>query len=465
MIALAKDDRDRGEKRQLAQSHSKNWRDARAFGVRLRSGTDSPLSHPLAPSRTRRFNIITIYRVSLIFCPLFKSHPKEKASDDFAGFRLGVFFMVSVMYPWRRVFEYSFIVCFVALNLSANADEAKPVVVAPVILGESGEVLRVTGTVFSRRYSKLSSQVEGLVQRLIVDQGTYVKRGDVLCQIDATFAELDSKDAGYRLQRSKAGLTEAKRQFDESIRLSQEKIVAESDLLSLRSKLRIAELEVERMEILETRASETLDRYTVTAPFDGMIVSKQTEEGEWIDRGGTALTIVELDVVFVEFLVPQSFYHSIDRQRKVAVTFEALPRQRFLGEISGVIALASESSRSFPVRIELPNPDHAIAPGMSARGFFHSGSAGDEQAILVPTDALVRTPDGRHSVWVVSDLKAASTVAVERVIELGPRQENQFVVAGGDLKPGESVVVRGNERLVSGDFVRVVERLSESGKQ
>jgi RND family efflux transporter MFP subunit len=373
--------------------------------------------------------------------------------------------MVPGMYPWWRVFEYGFIVCLVALNLQAHSDNAKPVVVAPVVLGESGELLRVTGTVFSRRYSKLSSEVEGLVQRLIVDQGTYVKRGDVLCQIDATFAELDSKDAGYRLQRSKAALTEAKRQLDESIRLSLEKIIAESDLLSLRSKLRIAELEVARMEILETRARETLNRYAVTAPFDGMVVSKQTEEGEWIDRGGTVLTIVELDVVFVEFLVPQSFYHSIDRQRKVAVTFEALPSQRFSGKIHGVIALASESSRSFPVRIELSNSEHAIAPGMSARGVFRSVSAGDDQAILVPTDALVRTPSGRHSVWVVSDLKADSTVAVERVIELGPRQENQFVVAGGDLKPGEFVVVRGNERLASGDLVRVVKRLSESGNQ
>ncbi|MDA7510857.1 efflux RND transporter periplasmic adaptor subunit [bacterium] len=390
---------------------------------------------------------------------------EEWGCDYFAGFRLGVFFMISGMYPWRRVLGYCFIVCLVALNLPVHSDDAKPVVVAPVVLGESGELLRVTGTVFSRRYSKISSEVEGLVQTLIVDRGSYVKRGDVLCEIDATFAELDSIDAGYRLQRSKAALTEAKRQLDESTRLSQEKIVAESDLLSLRSQLRIAELEVERMEILETRAKETLDRYAVTAPFDGMVVSKQTEEGEWIDRGGTALTIVELDVVFVEFLVPQSFYNLIDRQRNVAVRFEALPNQRFLGKIHGVIALASESSRSFPVRIELSNPDHAIAPGMSARGVFQSVSAGDDQAILVPTDALVRTPNGRHSVWVVSDLKADSTVAVERVIELGPRKENQFVVASGDLKPGEFVVVRGNERLASGESVRVVERLSEFGNQ
>jgi hypothetical protein len=76
-IALAKDDRERGEKRQLAQSQSKNCRDARAFGLRLRSETDSPLSHPVAPSKTKR---IAIYWVSLNSCPHSDSHPTQKTA-------------------------------------------------------------------------------------------------------------------------------------------------------------------------------------------------------------------------------------------------------------------------------------------------------------------------------------------------------------------------------------------------
>ena len=73
-IALDEDDRDRGEKRQLALSHSKNWRDARAFGVRLRSETDSPLSLSATPSKTKRITIITIYRVYLNSSTLLESH-------------------------------------------------------------------------------------------------------------------------------------------------------------------------------------------------------------------------------------------------------------------------------------------------------------------------------------------------------------------------------------------------------
>ncbi len=346
--------------------------------------------------------------------------------------------------------------CF-TITGSVFSDEIKSVVVTTVERGERAEVFRVTGSVFSRRYSKLSSEVEGLVRRVIPERGTYVESGDVICHIDETFAQLDVEDAAYRRQRTAAALAEAKRQYDEGIRLSQEKIVAESDLATLRSNMRIAESELRRAELLETRAKALLQRFTIRAPFDGMVVSKSTEEGEWITRGGTAVTMVELDSVFVEFLVPQVFYHRLDRGRSVEILFEALPGRTFAGSLHGVVALASESSRTFPVRIELENSDHAIAPGMSAMGAFLTRPSGEGNPMLVSSDAIVRSPDGQHSVWVVEPGQGDDRVAVERRLELGARQGDAFVVQSGKLSSGERVVIRGNERLSEGESVKVVE--------
>ena len=350
-------------------------------------------------------------------------------------------------------------------SLIAVSDEAKTVVVAPVELGERTEVFRVTGSVFSRRYSKLSSEVEGLVRRVIPERGTYVKQGDIICRIDETFAQLDVEDAAFRRQRSAAALAEAKRQYDEGIRLSQEKIVAESDIATLRSNVRIAESELRRAEIVELRSQELLQRFTIRAPFDGMVVSKGTEEGEWITRGGTAVTMVELDSVFVEFLVPQLFYHRLDRERPVEIRFEALPGRTFAGPLHGVVALASESSRTFPVRIELTNTDHAIAPGMSAQGFFRTQPDGEGQALLVPADAIVRGADGRRSVWLVQVGENGEQTVVERPLELGARQGNAFVMTSGELAIGDRVVVRGNERLVAGARVKVSEVVVSASKE
>ena len=338
-----------------------------------------------------------------------------------------------------------------------------PVVISAIQRGDRGETLRLTGTVFSRRYSKLSAQMAGLVRQLVPEMGAYIKQGDLVCRIDDTFAELDVKDARFLRQRAMAALAEAKRQYDEAVRLSKDKIIAETDIEALQSLVRISESELRRAELHEARTKESLERYQIRAPFDGMVVSKQTEEGEWIDRGGVALTMVELDSVFVEFLVPQTFYLRIPREQAVQITFEAIPNRDFSGPIHGLVALAGEGARSFPVRVELPNLDHAIAPGMSARGVFQTGERGDQSVVLVPADAVVRTPEGRHSVWLVDDVFGKPVLAEERIVDLGARQGNAFVLKAGELDAGDLVIVRGNERLIEGQLVEVMNRLGESG--
>ena len=371
------------------------------------------------------------------------------------------------MFPLSRIVATGLIALISVLSAllpsQARADQATPVVVSAIQQGEGGDALRLTGSVFSRRYSKLSAEMAGLVRQLVPELGAYIKQGDLVCRIDDTFAALDVKDAGFLRQRATAALAEARRRYDEAVRLSKDKIVAETDIEALQSFVRISESELLRAELQESRAKEILDRYQIRAPFDGMVVSKQTEEGEWIDQGGAALTIVELDSVFVEFLVPQSFYHQIVRKRDVQISFEAIPDRRFSGAIHGVVALAGEGARSFPVRVELSNLDHAIAPGMSARGVFQTGEGVEQSVVLVPADAVVRTPEGRHSVWLVDDVFGKPVLAEERIVDLGSRQGNAFVLKAGDLNAGDLVIVRGNERLVEGQLVEVIIRLDEGG--
>ena len=346
---------------------------------------------------------------------------------------------------------------FFANGPSLQGADAKPVVGEPVTRGPRIETLRLTGSVFSRRYSKLSAEVEGLVRHLRVDKGDFIGEGEVFCEIDPTFARLDAEEADARVERSKAALAEARRQYDEGIGLSRERIIAESDLQALTSQLRLAELEVKRTLILQQRSRETLDRYELRAPFSGMVVSKQIEEGEWVPRGGTAVTMVELDRVFAEFLVPQAFYHRLERDLAVTIRFEAIPQREFHGPIGSVVALAGESSRSFPVRIELDNPEHLIAPGMSARGLFPLHAEGVKEAVLVPADAVIRSVEGNETVWVVNKGNGAVATVEERSVRTGVRQGNRVEMVSGSLSPGETVVIRGNERLVAGDSVRVMD--------
>ncbi len=331
--------------------------------------------------------------------------------------------------------------------------------VAPVMAGKTDQVLRLTGSAVSPRYAKLSAEVAGLVRELTVDQGASIEAGQTLCRIDATFATLALDEAAAQVQRQEAAVAEAERQYSEAERLSREQIVPASELASLRSQSRMAQSALRQAEIAHTRAQEQLQRHELKAPFSGVVISKQTEVGEWIDRGGTAVTVVEVDRLFVEFLVPQGYYNRLDRNREVRLEFDARPGQVLRGRLESVTAFAGEASRSFPVRVLLENSDRTLAPGMSARCQLPLQSAKGGRGLLIPVDAVVRRPDGQTSVWVVkTDAGSNQGRAVRTSVAVSARRGNRVELVSGGLELGQWLVVRGNERLADEQSVRVVER-------
>ena len=122
------------------------------------------------------------------------------------------------------------------------------------------------------------------------------------------------------------------------------------------------------------------------------------------------------------------------------VTLDALPNRTFTGRVKYITPQADLASRTFPVKIEVPNtPDHAIKAGMFARVTLRTGSA--QSSVFVPKDAVVRRASGQV-VFVVEDAKARMVP-----IKTGRTHEGLIEVVEGQLRPGAAVVVTGNESL------------------
>ena len=123
------------------------------------------------------------------------------------------------------------------------------------------------------------------------------------------------------------------------------------------------------------------------------------------------------------------------------------------------VPVKDSAARTFLVRFELADPGVDLTPGMSARASLFLAS--EENAVLVPRDALIRYPDGTSTLFVV-DRTVSPPVARQREVTLGRVDGNRAVIESG-LEPGVAVVVRGNEALVDGQAVRVVEDLTDGG--
>ena len=334
----------------------------------------------------------------------------------------------------------------------ASARDAVPVVVAAPRPAQVTDELRLTGTLTAERSARLSPRVDGLVARVRVDAGDRVRAG-------APLVELDSTVASHALERARAGTAEARARSGEARRLAVEarRLVAEKHLPQTELARREADAELAAAalvasEAFEREQAELLRRHVVPAPFTGVVARRLTEAGEWVSRGTPVIELVATDRVRLDVQAPQERFAAIRQDAVVQVSADALGGQSLPGRIVARVPVSDPSARTFLVRVVVDDAERRLLPGTSATAVI--GLPGTKQALVISRDALLRYPDGSHTVFVLRDGPDGPT-ALERPVKLGGGGVQVEVLEG--IGPADRVVVRGNERLRSGQLVRIVE--------
>jgi RND family efflux transporter MFP subunit len=153
--------------------------------------------------------------------------------------------------------------------------------------------------------------------------------------------------------------------------------------------------------------------------------------------------------------VPQEHALGVADGVSVTVQLDVLPDRPLEGKVAAKVPVKDPSARTFLVRVEVDDAAKFMTPGMSARVIFEL--RGPRAAVSVPRDALVRSPDGTNSVWVVNENGGVATVS-ERRVEVGRTLADSVEVRGG-LEAGTLVVLRGNEILKEGQQVSILDRV------
>lgn len=245
------------------------------------------------------------------------------------------------------------------------------------------------------------------------------------------------------------------------------------DLLSktLQAKIDQAEakvdVEVEALNVLKDQQT----KYTIRAPFSGFVVAQHAEMGDWIQKGDPVIELMQLDPIELRVNIPEDYVARLyaamseraadDEKLTVNIRFQALPNHEFEGHVERIVPQADLRTRSFPVLIHVANPDRGDRPmirsGMLARVNLPIGRT--EQRLMVPKDAVVLN-GASYSVVVVDTLTdeqgkdklVARTVPISVGVSIGSRIEIR-----GELRSGQLVVVEGNERIRTGQEVRIVQ--------
>ena len=304
----------------------------------------------------------------------------------------------------------------------------------------------------------LAAEQPGLVIERTFDEGSLTKKDEVLMRMDTELLKLDRAAADAARQALEGGLAQAKvraensRNEEQRLKNLQDQrnaatgreyrdALTQARIDETMVAVRAAELAQKRAEV--QRLDTAIHKSEVRVPIgDGVVARRYVEVGQWVKQGDPIADVVWLDPVFVRVNVPEELVSRVKRGDETRVTFDALGGQPFTGKVDQIIPLADPSSKTFPVKILLPNPERKVLPGFFGRATITAPSAGD--TFLVPRDAIA-TGGGKHHVVAARGGKAV-LVPVTLAHRVGDR-----VAVTGELAETDLVVVRGNESLRGGE--------------
>jgi RND family efflux transporter MFP subunit len=370
-------------------------------------------------------------------------------------------------------------------DAKTKGGEAREVRVAKAEEARLSRTVDVSGTLAADQQATLGLKVAGRLEKLFVDIGTPVRRGQAIARLVPTDFELRVQQAQTALVQARvrlslppegpdaivppdqtavvrqaaATLKQAQATRDRMQRLFDQQLIPRSDLDAAEASLGVADGRYQeaveeartRQAILGQRRSELglaeqqLTDSVLTAPFDGIIRERLANAGDYVAVGTPIAVLVQVHPLRLRLAVPEREAAGVKVSQRVDLTVEGDPA-RHEGRVARISPSISEDNRTLMVEAEVPNADGRLRPGSFARAEIVVQAA--DQAVLVPASSIVSFA-GIDKVIGVEGGKA-----IEKRVKTGRHAGDRVEIVDG-VKPGDAVVVQpGN--LVSGESVRAV---------
>lgn len=358
---------------------------------------------------------------------------------------------------------------------ASDEEEARVAVEAgPVTTGPVADVREFTGTLEASRAFTVAPKTGGQIERIHVDIGDRVERGQVLVELDddeATHgvaeAEAELAVARAELERARADARLAQRSLERTQALAQRDLSSQSDLDTARAEaesrqtaVSVATARVTQREAALARARVQLAYTSISAAWPGedserLVGERMVNAGDTVGANTPLLSVLAIAPITAAISVPESDYAPLRESQDAQVTADAFPNRSFAGTVSRIAPQFARDSRQARVEVRVPNADRALKPGMFATVRITLERVGD--ATLVPLDALVRVASQTGVYRVEGDNPARVRF---QPVEVGIRNEQHAqVLAPADLDG--QVVTLGQQMLEDGAPV-VVSDLSSS---
>ncbi len=301
--------------------------------------------------------------------------------------------------------------------------------------------IELQGDVTTKQNVLVYPEVAGTLIKVHVDKGQRVSKGQLLGTID---------DGGLKnqLMQMKSQLALAKTTFERQENLWKQKIGSEIQYLQAKTNYEAQENAVKQME-------EQLAKFSVRAPFSGIIDDVIMEEGTVVAPGtGVAIfRIVNLSNMYLEVDVPESYVASITKGREVKVYFPVLGEtiDSYVRRTGNFI---NPDNRSFTAEIPVPNKGGVIKPNMTAKVRINDYIS--EKAKLIPLSVINENAEGEQYVFVTSNITKDKIGKAEKTIITTGKTKGDFVEVLSGINSGQQVIKEGARTVKNGQDVKII---------
>jgi membrane fusion protein (multidrug efflux system) len=281
------------------------------------------------------------------------------------------------------------------------------------------------------RMVQISPEMPGYVKAILFKDGTFVKSGTALVQLDDT--EYSAKH-----QTAEAQLVYTQKNYERMVTLSKRGMIAQNTMDELNANLQEKKANDEESESL-------LHKMKLTAPFDGVVGECKVNPGDYVPAGQGVVTLTDKRNLRIEYNLPENNLPVLKTGQKVTITTSAFPGKQFVGTLSYISPTVNVDNRSISVYADIINDTNELAPGMFVDVTQSLG--GETKALMVPSRSLVPVMDGEQ-VYKVVDGKVQ---VVD--VKIGQRT-NELVEITQGISAKDIIITDGQFKVRNGSSVK-----------
>lgn len=310
--------------------------------------------------------------------------------------------------------------------------------------GSLNTTVTATGTIEPITKVDVGTQVSGTISRLYVDYNSVVKKGQLIAELDRTLLEAAMASDSANMESSKSEYEYQKKNYARLSGLYEKKLISDTEFETAQYEYEKAKLSYEKAIADLVKAKSNLSYATIYSPIDGVVLSREVEEGQTVAASfetPTMFTIAnDLRKMQVIADVDEADIGQVEEGQRVTFTVDAFPDDIFEGDVTQVRLQSTTTNNvvTYEVVIDAPNPDLKLKPGLTANITVYTMEKND--IMLAPLKAFRFTPESTNPVMETPiAAKGEKTVWIQTAEGIIPKVVKTGVSDGINMEIKEGV--------------------------